>query len=472
MEVESPIDPRSSLFTAEPQRVIESANSQGPIEPNPTMSRSNTAVDPVSEDEDDDDDDEDIDTKRTKLLQKLREDSQTSKYHNVNQETYDTFVKEHRGSVKNCMIDPKNRTEKTLLHYLASRLGKTDMNSCCFQLLVRLILEVGNPKDPGSAILKEQSPDGKHTCLHLAVMRDQFEFVKFVCTTADKGALSDAISILNGKQLNCLHVATTTENEPNLALIKVLVDNANAKTLLERRKPVDEHDLGTLNTALHDFVHVRMCKLMTRKCQKKFDDCDKCSPKEKPKENLEIVAERQKELYLQILEAMTAKCCDAIKVLNKAEQSPYLYHLSTRSRSREVSSWSGLEFEPDDPISNPISQSEKEIPSLKPKTSGDLSSHAESELGQKPTQRSDPKHGKHASQEKPETATKRPKHFKAVPEYSRSLAKTVAKFLMAQSLSQDNFPDTCTSLFGKRRYLPKFTAYIIRSKSCIALPDE
>ena len=232
------------------------------------------------------------------------------------------------------------------------------------------------------------------------------------------------------------------------------MDNASADTLLIRRKPIDDHDLGTSNTALHDFVHIRMCKLLTRKCRKNFDECDRCSSKEKAKESPDKIAERQKALYLEILGAMTAKCGDAIKKLNKAEQSPYLYHLSTRSR--ELSSWSGLEFEPDDLTSDSISQPEKETHALKTKTSGDLSSHPESELGHKPTPGSDTKHGKLASQEKPETAAKRLKHIRPAREYSRSLAKTVAKFLMAQSLSQNNFPDACTSLFGKRTYFMNF----------------
>ena len=186
MELQSPIDPRSPASAADFPRVTAFPNFHGPFEPNSSMSRSNTVADPLSDEEDDEDDDEDIDGKRTKLLQRLREGGQISKYQNAEPETYVAFAKEHRGNVKNCMVDPKNRTEKTLLHYLANRLGKSDMNECCFQLLVKLILEFGNLKGLDSAILSELSPDGRHTCLHLAVLRDQIEFVRFVCNTAEK----------------------------------------------------------------------------------------------------------------------------------------------------------------------------------------------------------------------------------------------------------------------------------------------
>jgi len=347
---------------------------------------------PYDERDDDDEDMDRIENKRTSLLDAVRNLNPADT--TADGTAYSRFKQNHRSTVESCILDSENRSETTLLHFLAIRLVKKDIKDGRFKLLVKLILEIGKSQNPH--ILCVRSLAGNSTCLHKAIDVGKDDFVMLICDNAEPGHLSDAIGLGDAQGQTCLHMAITS-NKPNLDLIQTLVSKANADTILTKRTGGDKHAKEYENTALHDFVDFRMCNLPVRKCLKEYAACSTCT------KGPEI---RDQEKYWYILQKMLDICPDAMKILNAAGQSPYMFHISTKKAI--MPKWNHLEF------SEAVGK--------------------DGLMGNGATQ-----------------ATTEPTHWKPKPEYSESFATKVAMLLMNRSLSQEKYSDACTCLFGKSK---------------------
>jgi hypothetical protein len=412
------------------------------VSPNgPGNTRTSNTVDGVEDSSSDEEDN--VATIRNTLLTTLRQSVQ--KYQTVdNGEAYSKFAGDYRSAVRKCIIDKQNRTEKTLLHYLTIRLDGQDFSYNCFQFLIKLILEIGETLNPH--ILREKSPEGGNTCFHAAVNNNKVELAKFICATAGKSALSSAIAIPNERGQTCLHLAITNDDPPNLDLLKVLAEGANGDAILAPRGIIDpdgrNQDKGRGNTVLHDFVHIKLCKLLVRKCQLSQGECGKCRRRDKPDD----IAERAKAIYLDTLKLMIEKCPAAMKALNKADESPYLFHLSTRSK--DMPGWKDLELSETPQPNASTKRDSDQIITEKEKVEGEYREIIDS--------KTDPQKKMGSGNDEKRSAPLR--HEQPKREYSRDMAREVAKILMDHSLSQEDFTDACTSLFGKSISFPSYIA--------------
>lgn len=384
---------------------------------------------------DEDSSDEDEDTNRENERKKLLEDLTNDPYDYKAEEdqTYDVFKKSYQGAVEHCVLDEKDANQRTIIHYVVHKQNDKVFKEVRWRFLIRLSLEIG-----GSILSERSSRD--RTCLHLAVDSSFIELTKCICNYARKDALSEAIKIRTLDGQTCLHMAITAPNGPFLDLVRAFMNKTHHNALEQQRKPLSNSDgEGAGNTPLHDLVSIERCKLPTRICTKPPGQCEKC--KKNPPED---TAQREEKSYIKTLNQLIEKCPAAMSTLNEAQESPYQYHLSTRSKY--MPSWKKLEFpqvtEDNDPsLSDNITSREKTERRLNvPVTPASL---ADSERRQKrPKDSRDEK-----SQEF--TASKSGKHSRAVKQYSQSLTAKVGQILMHESLSQKDFEKACVSLFGK-----------------------
>lgn len=431
----------AGTFATQPQNPQSSTSTDGlgrVHTDNTRLSRHNTSpTSPASNSEDDDDsDEEDEDTnkvnQREKLLTNLK--SPSHDYKAEDNQTYDVFKRDYQSMVAHCVLDENDANQRTIIHYVVHRLTDRDFKSIRYRLLIRLSLEIGG------SILSERSSHDR-TCLHLAVEFKYIELTKCICNYAREDALSEAIKIRTLEGQTCLHMAITAHGGPFLDFVRAFMDKTNPNALEQRRKPLSNSDgEGAGNTPLHDLVSIERCKLPTRTCTKPPLQCEKCN--KKPPED---AAQREESSYTKTLRRLIEKCPSAMSTLNEAHESPYLYHLSTRSKY--MPSWKHElpQVTEDNSLSlydDVTSKGKTERRSNVEVTPATLAVVADSEHRKK---------GSKSTDERPQEsgASKSQKHSKAVKEYSPLLVSKVGDILTHESLSQKDFEKACVSLFGK-----------------------
>jgi hypothetical protein len=395
------------------------------------------STDEGTDDEENNDADGKIDANRRRLIRHLLNKKKILKYEAQpnDDEAFRVFVEDYESKARDCMIDNKDPKDRTLLHYLANRKDlKPKLHRTPFTWLTKLILKIDKYQAPtllsaasdhsGSILcIVSTKEDGANTCLHVALALGRVKFVKYICSVADASLLGQAIATPNGRGQTVLHLAITNVNPPDLELLWTLTEKANKDTFVMVRGRTGENAEGEGNTPLHDLINFRLSSLAAdRKCPIPHDQCDQCK---KDKETEKTAS------YMKVLRMMVERGPTAVAKLNKASESPYLFHISTRDKLKNgVKEWRDLEFT-DAPTPKP--------PVLRPAATD---GRALSQYGNKVDDR---------RSSKGEQTTSHKSHVKQTYDYSPDFSREISRYLMDESLSQENFADTYTALFGKSK---------------------
>ncbi|KAE8440734.1 hypothetical protein EG329_006629 [Mollisiaceae sp. DMI_Dod_QoI] len=374
--------------------------------------------------------------------------------------TYETFGGQFRELVKRLMIDNPYesvlKTNDTLLDYVARTLSRNQFNVyLAYQLLVRLILEIaGDEKwqkehDPKCHFLETQS-SSKGTFLHTAISAMQIDFAKFVCRMAAdyslKDALARAIAVKNMQDDTCLHLAMAGHLPVmDLELIELLLDITPDSIIAEKRgregRGSKEAGPGAGNTPVHDFVDIKRFNINTKKCTR--HECTSCQNTSRPA----FTQAWYRAKFMELLRRMVKRNPDVMFSLNRDEQSPYMYHISTRKADKRE--WKDSDFDPP-PAPTPSNDGPNEVASM-PQSLGKTSEM----VNLRESQNDDRQPGglkrrttSKALDNSTTTENHSTKHQSAKPEYHEELAKEVTIFLLEQSLSMKDYLAACLSLFG------------------------
>lgn len=367
----------------------------------------------VSDDEDDDGDTQ----KRNNYM-----DTVVANYNDLissNDEYNQIFAKKHYTAVTTLMeADEKAEyNQGTLLHNLVSQLGRTKQ----WKLWVKFILDVAMALK--ISILVAKSKNNSSTCLHDAIQAGKADFIQFLGEISGCEDMSKAIAATNGRLQNCVHLAIeeVKMNTSNFRLVDYLTKMANPDTLKTKRAVTRQNDMGAGNTCLHDLVNIRLCKAYNKKCSTK--DCPKCQKKGSPQGLSDEYATR----YLDVLRTMAARCPSALRTMNEAEQSPFLFHVYTRSQDPATKAWSRLE----------LSHMDENVEVTSRQSGGVVNETVAKKQGPSIQLKNDTGINDH---KKPEW------------EHSQALATNVAKELMELCLSQLSFANVCDGFFGHSTY--------------------
>lgn len=226
-----------------------------------------------------------------------------------NYKTLEDFKTEYEERLKRCCGPDGNDKNKTILHWLPSQLWDGAISQNHLEWLVATVVAC-NPR-----IISQRTNDAqKNNCLHVALEQKRFALVRLICQhtlghSLDAFAVREALSQGNQYKENPLHMAIR-QDEPDLSLIQFLVESADKEAISMQRLGRGYGD-GTedSNTTLHDLVHI-----------------DRVS----------------KGGYMKVLAQTVEKCPEALKISNRAKETPYLFHISTRNRNDRR--WADLEF--------------------------------------------------------------------------------------------------------------------------------
>ncbi|KAF3904384.1 hypothetical protein ABW21_db0201646 [Orbilia brochopaga] len=374
-------------------------------------------------------------------------------------EDYHEFAEEHYSAVKtHIKADEKSGYRQgTLLHSLVSSMEDIKL----WKLWAKLILDIA--KIEKIPILTRTHRTEGFTCLHRAIQDNDIDFVNrvafvtFICSISDKQEARDAIAATNKRDQTCIHLAIAEiekVSQSSFGLVDYLVQNSDPQVFNMKRGKIEELDMGAGNTCLHDLVHIRLCKSLERKCRK--EACITCD-----KRNSQYDSDGYANDYLRILNTMAEKCPEAMITMNDAEQSAFLFHRHTRSRTKETKAWGRLELstaDVGDAIANtaPANMITKDKIKDKPLPTGKEEASMKTKQGAaagkedasvKPQTKQSAATGKDEAASKPQLAKQ--KHIKATSEYSQQLATDVSRLLMGLCLSLKTFPTICESLFGQ-----------------------
>lgn len=392
--------------------------------------------------ETEDDDDDDVDSKRATLLQDLISGKGVSL---TRKDEYE-FARQFGQTVKKCLIDGKvGSSEKTLLHYLAAKLRTKEFDIVSIQLLVKYILK-------WESTVLVQTGGGQNTPLHAAISNRQFDLIRFICGETDSARLSAALEVTNERNQTCLHVAMEAQNF-DIEIIRLLVEKSNSDAISKQRSRIDNPnvDRGNRNTALHDYVHIERCLIPTRTCPVAPEECKNCQQRWK---SIELAVAKFEKDYIETFEMMATKCPEAVHILNDAGESPYLYHCSTRARTKHLKKdeWRGLEFLKD---ANAQAQNAASKGDTTPNLTEREARSVNSVTHRKEAKAADKinvagKTERQAGPQLPDGTQQRRPHTRPENRLSKPLATEIARRLLEHSLSQPSYQDTYTSLFGKR----------------------
>lgn len=353
--------------------------------------------------------DEDVPQERKKLHREIQ---------GMGDIVFDDFRRNYSAKVKGCLVDRHKVDEKTLLHFLVNK-GSFEDSPVQVGYLIDLALE----QEPG--LLKITNDTGSDTALHLAVRRQDHELIRHMCRKPK--IASDAIAVQNQNDETCLHLAINESRKAgtNLELVKYLIDIACSETFVKKRSSQSKDDK---NTPLHDAVNISLCVAEIPVCEKDF--CQQCR-------NAKTKSEKYRQMLLEIVRGLTDRGSKAMTELNAAGESPYLFHVSSRSKIHaEAASGSAA--------SNPKSAAALRGTAANKKQyrSGDDNANANdmNKIGDNPK-----------SENRSNTVKKRTAaSHKCKWEYSEALAMEVEKYLKEKILSEMNFENACKSLFGTK----------------------
>lgn len=219
------------------------------------------------------------------------------------------FKAEYEERLRRCCGPDGNDKNKNILHWLPSQLWEGSISPDHLEWLVSTIIAC-NPL----IILQRTNDVQKSNCLHVALEAKRFVLVRLICQqslehSAASLAVRETISQGNEYKENSLHMAIR-QDEPDLSLIQFLVENADKEAIsMQRRRRTLGDETEDLNTPLHDLVHI----------DRVF-----------------------KGGHMKVLAQMVEKCPGALKISNRAKETPFQFHLSTRNRKN--GDWADLEF--------------------------------------------------------------------------------------------------------------------------------
>lgn len=369
------------------------------------------------------------------------------------QQSFNDFTNEHYQEVRT-YIEGERRgiTSGTLLHEVLLK----HLDKPTWKVVVKLILEVdtlvtqtftaalpkmgtNTPQFAHQSILQRRDQVGD-TCLHKAIQsRDEeegSEFIRFLCATAQPEDLRMAIGIGNSRDQSCIHLAIASlrahgESKidqfvrlSNLNILEQLVAHADQAVLSKphKTKTGDNAD-GIHNLPLHDLVHISLSKGFTRTCTRLEATCSQC-------QTIKSRFAKYCETYLRIIDIVINNYPEALRKLNKSNLSPFLFHCNTRSEDSTAKGWQAPDYSGVTHAVEPVNDKGKNPTPQAPRTSSTKDAGAKSGADIKDGS------GKHT---KPRFGT------------SESLATQVFRKLLAPSVSQETFPDTCDALFGKSK---------------------
>lgn len=223
----------------------------------------------------------------------------------------------HRISTEQCLRDDSGPCP-TILHWIVRTAEvRDDLSDKRFNASLEL-LSMALELDQDLLVERDKRDD---TALHMALASEKWEpLVACMCDNATEDTMKRALDITNSKGETCVHLAVAGE----LDIASRLVELAKPDTLLRQRHAESTgKDLkGGGNTPLHDAVAYERCVIEEPKCRRK-DGCNDCPDKE------DQAWEKHKRV-LEVVELLVSKNPKALTVKNAADQSPYLYHISTR----------------------------------------------------------------------------------------------------------------------------------------------
>jgi hypothetical protein len=197
--------------------------------------------------------------------------------------------------------------------------------------LVRISLKI----DPEMMTVQDNRND---TALHKAVTlastsnyEDVASLAICMCKSVPEDTIRKALSVTNYRGETSIHIAVVKQ----LEIASMLIQRADQMTLLMQRNSESNGIpiVGGGNTALHDAVAYERCLSEESNCTEN--------------ELCQICAEIHEQMWdkrnsvLELLEMLMCRAPSALTITNSADESPYLYHQSTKIRQQDPSTQPG-----------------------------------------------------------------------------------------------------------------------------------
>jgi len=359
--------------------------------------------------------------------------------------TLERFQKRYGTAISQC-LSYRGDPDVTILHYLIRKYEPYEFdNSESFKQLTMaaLLLVKKRLNDEG---LSESPP-----MLVYAIERKHFGLVRFVCEATAKYAsletlVAEAIGAKNSSKQNSLHAAISLD-PMNFDITDTLIKHGGQKTFaLERSNG---------NTPLHDFVQFtkKRFSVPSRKCP--VEACEHCHRRYP---NLITDERKYASRFVKTLRDLINQYPTALSVTNNDGKTPYVIHIEGRNASN--ADWVGLEYEPEEKSVN--ANNDSRASAAVPSTSTITTTNDQDQATQAVGSQSKKKVASSQREKKPaesgpndESGQKSvPKH--AEPEWNESqhLAGQVARHLLEQCSSREDFDEAVKCIFGDRKVNP------------------
>ncbi|KAG5797970.1 hypothetical protein H9Q69_002975 [Fusarium xylarioides] len=330
---------------------------------------------------------------------------------------------EYKNALEQCVFDPNNHKEKTILHCLINQYkpyrvteGGGKFEPQRFYGLVNVFLK---------AIADRLGEKGLYDTLHRAIELKHFKLLESICKKMEDSKLTRLIS--NGisfsdstSSRNCLR-AIIVSDPRNISLVKTLVHCAEPRAF-------QPENSGDGNTPLHDFVSFGAKNLRINRCA--CHECLRTYP------DLIIDEKQYTDEYVKVLEMMIKKFPGALSTANKEGQTPYTLYKKTRPATVDGKPLDGLEFGCDDPPQDlDAAQGDTAEKALLPDEPAEINMLRRTNTS--------------ASEPQPESKSKPGEHENWV--YSRYLAQRVGVELLESSCSLPSWEKASQAIFGTPR---------------------
>lgn len=360
----------------------------------------------------------------------------------------------YEANAKECLRD-ESKSNSTILHWILETNRNIEVpgrNLKALEELIKLSLKL----DPDLLMEKDRRDE---TALHLALstQHDDFEsLAECMCKSVPDTTIRKALGARNNKGETPIHLAVME----GLGIASYLVERSDEDTLLLQRHAESTGSplSGGKNTALHDAVAYKRCKAEECGCgEKESARCDELNDK--------MWAERSR--VLELIEGLIHRCPAALTSMNSADESPYLYHLSTKKVGKRDAHARSLKE-----TTNSASRTSKSGTTRKdeaiamsgnsrPPPAGDLKSSSKVETTKFGTHgydgiekpRADQTVEIPASQKVDRERTRAPPKLEkcSKPVQSEKIESEVESYLLESAFTLGNFKEACECFFGRDR---------------------